>query len=75
MAFSSNGLCYGYIDEDSMCYLVISVKNRNGTEHIGLDFLSRESVEGVLQKKKKTPRAQSHLEMAQAPQRMMRHIS
>lgn len=49
MAFLTDG----FIDAESVAYIVISVKARGGTEHINTDYLTRESVEGVVQKKKK----------------------
>jgi hypothetical protein len=48
----------GYITEESLAYIVISVKNCDGTEHIDLPYLTRKSIEGVLQKKKKSKKSQ-----------------
>jgi hypothetical protein len=50
MAFILNGV----INEENISFIVISVKNRGGTEHVGKDYLTRESVEGVPQKKRRT---------------------
>ena len=48
MAYISNGP----IDENSISYIVISVKNGRETEHIKMEYLTRESVEGVPQKER-----------------------
>ena len=45
-------LMSGFINAESVTYMVISVKARSETEHINAVYFTRESVEGVLQKKK-----------------------
>ena len=48
MAFRFHNTCDDTIDPDCVSYIVISIKNHEGTELISERFLPRECVEGVL---------------------------